>query len=148
MTQTTTKTLYDSDFAFWIEDTVNKLKVGDYYHVDWENLIEEIESLGRSERRELENRLTTLFEHALKRYYIPLSDCYHGWENTLKRTQKDLKKLLRDSPSLGNFFLEILHDCYEDAVDNLKDEYEINFPTLYPFPEEIETLLNDKFWEK
>ena len=84
MMQTTSKSLYDTDFAFWIDDTVNKLKASDYLQIDWENLIEEIESLGRSEKRELENRLTTLFEHALKRHYVPLPDCDRGWDNTLK----------------------------------------------------------------
>jgi hypothetical protein len=123
------------------------LKAGDYLQIDWENLIEEIESLGRSEKRELENRLTTLFEHALKRHYVPLPDCYRGWDNTLKRTQKDLKKLLRDSPSLGHFLLKILPDCYDDAVDNLRGEYEIDFPPLSPFSEDIAVLLNQSFWE-
>jgi hypothetical protein len=103
--------------------------------------------LGRQDKRELESRLITLFEHAIKRRYVPLSDCYRGWENTLKRTQKELKKNLRDSPSLKNYFLEILNDCYQDAVDNLQDDYDINFPENSPFSEKIETLLNEKFWQ-
>jgi hypothetical protein len=103
--------------------------------------------LGRQDKRELESRLITLFEHAIKRRYVPLSDCYRGWENTLKRTQKELKKNLRDSPSLKNYFLEILNDCYQDAVDNLQDDYDINFPENSPFPETIEVLLNEKFWQ-
>ncbi len=139
--------LYDQDFALWIETTVNQLKSKNFTELDLENLINEVESLGRQDKRELESRLITLFEHAIKRRYVPLSDCYRGWENTLKRTQKELKKNLRDSPSLKNYFLEILNDCYQDAVDNLQDDYDINFPENSPFSEKIETLLNEKFWQ-
>ncbi|HEY9693349.1 MAG TPA: DUF29 domain-containing protein [Oculatellaceae cyanobacterium] len=55
--------LYEQDFVAWCEDTANKLKKRDLDHLDFENLIEEIESLGRSDRRELKNRLTVLFAH-------------------------------------------------------------------------------------
>ena len=139
--------LYDQDFALWIETTVNQLKSKNFTELDLENLINEVESLGRQDKRELESRLITLFEHAIKRRYVPMTDCYRGWENTLKRTQKELKKNLRDSPSLKNYFLEILNDCYQDAVDNLQDDYDINFPENSPFPETIEVLLNEKFWQ-
>ena len=147
MTLATVKQLYDQDFALWIEETVKQLKSGNFSEVDLENLVEEVESLGRWDKRELENRLITLFEHALKRCYVPLPDCYRGWEVTLKRTQKELKKLLRDSPSLKNYLAEILLDCYEDGVDNIIDEYEINFPNSCPFTSNIDGLLNYKFWE-
>ncbi|MEB3189205.1 MAG: DUF29 domain-containing protein [Snowella sp.] len=139
--------LYDQDFALWIEATVNQLKSKNFTELDLENLISEVESLGRQDKRELENRLITLFEHAIKRRYVPLPDCYRGWENTLKRTQKELKKNLRDSPSLKNYFLAIMNDCYQDAVDNLQDDYDLKFPENSPFPETIEVLLNEKFWQ-
>ena len=79
MTLAKVKNLYDQDFALWIEATVKQLKSGDLSQVDLENLIEEVESLGRRDKRELKNRLITLFEQALKRRYLPLSDCYRGW---------------------------------------------------------------------
>jgi hypothetical protein len=50
------------------------LKQKNYDGVDWENVIEEIEQLGRSQRRELRNRLTTLLEHCLKLYYSDYSN--------------------------------------------------------------------------
>ena len=148
MTVTTlSPTLYEQDFALWIEKTVNQLKAGDFSKIDLENLIEEVESLGRQDKRELENRLTTLLEHGLKRRYVLMPDCYHGWENTLKRTQKELKKILRDSPSLRNYFLAMLTECYQDAVDNLEDDYGSVFPESCPFPEITEVLLTEKFWQ-
>lgn len=147
MEKTTEKTLYNQDFVLWVENTVQQLKEKNVDNIDWENLIGEVSSLGGRERRELESWLTTLFEHALKRYYVPLPDCYRGWENTIKRTQKDLKKLLRDSPSLQNYCGEIMSECYMDGVDNLIDEYDVKFPDICPFPDDLDILLNHKFWD-
>jgi hypothetical protein len=147
MTLTKVKTLYDSDFALWIEETVKRLKSGNLAEADLDNLIEEVESLVKKDKRELENCLTTLFEHALKYRYVPLSDCYRGWENTLKRTQKELKKILRDSPSLRNYFQDVWEECYQDAVDNIIDEYDVIFPDICPFSNDINELLNNKFWK-
>ncbi|MBG1267892.1 DUF29 domain-containing protein [Nostoc sp. WHI] len=146
MTQSPVKTLYETDFALWIQQTINSLQSQDYSKVDWENLIEEIEGLGRRDRRELESRLTTLFEHALKRNYVNLPECYGGWEATISRTQQELSRILRDSPSLRNYFLNIYDECYQNARKNISKEYKIKFPDDYPFPNNVETLLNESFW--
>lgn len=90
MTQSQAETLYDQDFYQWIEQTITCLKAGNLEALDRVNLIEEIDALGKREKRELENCLITLFEHALKRKYVPLEDCYRGWEVTIRRTQKDI----------------------------------------------------------
>ncbi|MDH6059703.1 DUF29 domain-containing protein [Chrysosporum bergii ANA360D] len=147
MVHITAKTLYDTDFALWVEDTVSKLKTGDFHQVDWENLIEEVESLGKRDKRELKNRLITLFEHILKRKYVPLSDCYRGWEVTIKRTQSKLRDILADSPSLRHLLLEIYRDCYDEALENMRIEYDANFPDVYPFINDVDVLLNQRFWE-
>ncbi|MCC5644137.1 DUF29 domain-containing protein [Nostoc sp. CHAB 5824] len=146
MTQSPVKTLYITDFVLWIEQTVNSLKSQDYSNVDWKNLIEEIEGLGRRDRRELESRLTTLFEHALKRNYVNLPECYGGWEATISRTQQELSCILRDSPSLRNYSLTICNECYQNAHKNMSKEYETKFLDNCPFPNDVETLLNESFW--
>ncbi|MGL5804776.1 MAG: DUF29 domain-containing protein [Xenococcaceae cyanobacterium] len=148
MNQTTSKTLYDSDFALWIEETVNKLKQRNTEDLDWENLIEEIESLGARDRRELESQLTTLFEHALKRRYVPLSNCYRSWEVTISRTQQELNQILRDSSSLRNYLMQVMDKCYQNALKNMQIEYDTEFPNIYPFPHDVDILLTEKFWEK
>jgi hypothetical protein len=147
MTKTSLKTLYDIDFALWIEDTVNQLKSRNIENLDWDNLIEEIESLGKRDKRELESRLTTLFEHALKRCYVLLPDCYRGWEVTISRTQQDIKKQLRDSPSLRNYLQEIYLNCYQEALGNMQIEYDAEFSDICPFPQDVDILLTGKFWE-
>lgn len=138
---------YDQDLALWVEQTVTLLKAKDYAEVDWENLIEELEGLTRSDKRELENHLVTLFEHALKRRYVPLSDCYRGWEATLSRTQKQILRVLRDSPSLNNYVLEIIEECYQDSLKNMRKEYDAVFPDSFPFDQEIGRLLAQEFWQ-
>ena len=123
------------------------IKSGDLSQVDLENLIEEVESLGRRDKRELKNRLITLFEHGLKRRYLPFSDCYRGWEVTIKRCQSKLKDILKDSPSLCSFLTDIYDDCYQEAVENMRIEYDANFPDVCPFYKDIDALLNHKFWQ-
>ncbi|AVQ74031.1 hypothetical protein B5D77_24515 [Microcystis sp. MC19] len=147
MTLAKVKNLYDQDFALWIEKTVKQLKSGDLSQVDLENLIEEVESLGRRDKRELKNRLITLFEQALKRRYLPLSECYRGWEVTIKRCQFKLKAILKDSPSLCSFLTDICDNCYQEVVENMRIEYDANFPDVCPFSKDIDGLLNHKFWE-
>ena len=140
------KTTYEQDFALWVEENIALLKAKNYNSVDWENLIEEVEGLTRSDKRELENRLITLFEHALKRRYVPLPDCYRGWELTLIRTQRKLKQILRDSPSLRNYFASLIEECYQNASKNIRVEYDVIFPDHLPFGEDIDQLLSEKFW--
>lgn len=141
MTKLSVKNLYQTDFALWVENTISKLKSQDYSHVDWENLIEEIETLGGRDRRELESRLTTLFEHLLKRRYVNLPECYRGWDVTISRTQQELKRIFRDSPSLRNYYLTVVDECYQDAVKNMSKEYDNQFPEDCHFPTDIDSLL-------
>lgn len=144
---TSSTTRYDQDFALWVAENIALLKAKNYDAVDWDNLIEEVEGLTRSDKRELENRLVTLFEHALKRRYVALPDCYRGWEGTLIRTQQRLEQILRDSPSLRNYLVEILAKCYQNALKNMRKEYDARFPDCLPFPEEIDQLLSAEFWQ-
>jgi len=148
MTLAKVKNLYDQDFALWIEATVKQLKSGDFYQVDLENLIEEVESLGKSQRKAVDNFLTRLLEHLLKRCYVVLPDCYRGWEIEIRNFRKELKKEFKYSPSLKRFMIEILEECYREALEAVKEDYpDSNFPDICPFAEDIDGLLNHKFWE-
>ncbi|WP_261779722.1 DUF29 domain-containing protein, partial [Microcystis aeruginosa] len=81
MTLAKVKNLYNQDFALWIEATVKQLKSGDLSQVDLENLIEEVESLGKSQRKAVDNFLTRLLEHLLKPTFRRL-------KNTKEKTEK------------------------------------------------------------
>lgn len=143
-----TKSLYDVDFALWIEDTVNQLKSRNLENLDWENLIEEIESLGKSQRKAVRSFLLRLLEHLLKRYYVKLPDCYRGWEIEIRNFRRELKAEFKDSPSLKSFMLEILTESYQEALEVVREDYpDVTFSDVSPFPQDIEILLTQKFWE-
>jgi hypothetical protein len=81
MTQAPTAlTLYDQDYLLWTEDTVNQLRNKKFYRLDLMNLIEEIEDLGKSQKRELKSRLGELLEHILKRTYIDTAFLVSIWD--------------------------------------------------------------------
>jgi Domain of unknown function DUF29 len=63
--------LHATDYVQWIESTVAKLQRQDYANVDWHNLIEEIEEMGRSERKSLKSNFIVVVLHLLKWQYQP-----------------------------------------------------------------------------
>ena len=154
MIQTVTPTvtpksvLYDADFLLWTEETVAKLKARDFEGLDLVNLIEEIESLGRSEKREIKSRLIVLLEHLLKRIYVNMPDCYGGWENTIGSQRTNIQLLITDSPSLKSFWDESFTIAFELALKNVCKSYKsCEFPDTWQFSRELEAILNIDFWE-
>ncbi len=143
-----TNSLYERDFAQWVEKTVHQLHTRNIENLDWENLIEEVESLGRSQRKAVRSFLLNLLENLLKRCYVPLTDCYRGWEIEIRNFRRELKQEFKDSPSLNSFAMEILAETYQDALESLKEDYpNIVFPDGCPFTANLEALLTVKFWE-
>jgi hypothetical protein len=99
------KTLYDEDFFAWSQGQAEALRSsargGSNQQLDWDNLAEEIESLGRSERRELRSRISTIIEHLVKLGHSPASDPRNDWQDTIRRERVEIERLLEDSPSLA-----------------------------------------------
>ena len=155
MTQAITRkslnaSLYESDFLLWTEETVAKLKARDFDHVDFENLIEEIESLGRSEKKEVRNRLKTLLEHLSKRIYIDMPQEFNGWERTIREQRAEIRVELKDMPSLKRFWDELFDVAWGLALLKVKDEYEkkgYQIPDQWQFSRDIEEMLSVKFWD-
>jgi hypothetical protein len=148
VTELKKRSLYEQDFLLWSEDTAAKLKVRDFEHLDLENLIEEVESLGRSDRKELFNRLVVILEHLLKRLYVNSPDDYNGWERTVRTQRTKLKFLLKDSPSLKSKWEEYLEDAWNVALKTVQEDYpNIEFPDRFPYSTNVDPLLNKKYWE-
>lgn len=103
-----------ADWSAWIDQTTKLLRDRRWHDLDIDQLIEEIESLGRSERRAITSQLTRLLLHLLKWQYQPQrrSD---SWLDlvTDDRTQIDL--VIVDSPSLRNYPAEELEASYQCA---------------------------------
>lgn len=148
MTQLSVKSLYDQDFALWVEKTVQQLNAEDFQNVDWQNLMEEIGSLGKSQRKAVRSCLQRLLEHLLKRCYVPLADCYREWEIEIRNFRENLDWELADYPSLKGFILDILEKSYQKALINMRQDYPaIAFPDSYPFSRELDALLTEVLWD-
>ncbi len=98
--------LYEEDFVRWTEQQAAALrraaglKLGTNLPLDWENLAEEIDSLGRSNRRELRSRIAVIIEHLIKLECSPARDPRADWIATIGRERRNIEGLLEDSPSL------------------------------------------------
>jgi hypothetical protein len=144
----TTPSLYDRDILLWVEDTVAKLKSHNFEQLDIENLIEEVEALGISQRNELSSCLLVLLEHLLKRLYVPLSDDYRGWERTIRNQRNALEILLKQAPSLKTRWDDSFVDAWKTALKTVRKEYrQVQFPDQWQFPSDLETMLDTDFWE-
>jgi len=141
-------TLYERDLDLWLEMAIIQLKAGDFDNLDVENLIEELEGLSGSNKREIESRLIKLIEHILKRCYVNMPDCYRGWEVTMISQRDELRRLIRQSPSLKRHFLQSFDESFDTALELVKTEYDqTDFPDTWQFSAEIEAMLTVKFWE-
>ncbi|OCR02310.1 hypothetical protein BCD67_20135 [Oscillatoriales cyanobacterium USR001] len=129
------QSLYELDYLKWIETTVEKLRSQDYSNVDWENLIEEIESMGRSDRRSLESNLMIVIMHLLKWQFQPELRSL-SWKSSIVEHRRRIRKALKDSPSLKPYLEEIFSECYWDAVEQASAETGLAltvFPQLCPY---------------
>jgi hypothetical protein len=134
--------LYDEDYCLWLETTAKLLQERRFEELDIDNLVEEIQGLAKSDRRELRNRLTVLLEHLLKLAYWEeeRQACSRGWKNTIREQRRQIKLLLNDSPSLKPFLLKMIAECYADAREDTGEKTGLpidTFPEQCPFtPEE------------
>jgi len=141
--------LYDQDFYLWLEQTVKTLRIKQFTDLDVDHLIEEIEAMGRSEKREVKSRLEVMFEHLLKlKYWLSEKDQNaRGWQGTVIEQRRQLKGVLADSPSLKTLLITEFDNCYDHGR-----QYLIRFnqlePTLFPEvnPFTIEQILDDDYF--
>jgi hypothetical protein len=107
--------LYETDFYAWTQKQVQLLRQRDLNNLDIENLIEEIDSLGKQERRELVNRLIVLIAHLLKWEY-QTDRRSRSWYLTIREQRSAIRQLLKESPSLKPYLPEAIADSYDRAV--------------------------------
>ena len=108
------KQLYHQDFYLWIQATTKLLQAGKFSQLDLENLIEEMQAMGRREKRELRSRLIILLMHLLKWKYQPQKRT-ESWLNTINEQRISLEELFEDSPSLKPLLADIFDQCYQKA---------------------------------
>ncbi len=126
---------YENDFYAWTIHNAQLLKKGKLSEVDVKNIAEEIESMGKSEKRELINRLAILLAHLLKWKFQPVRQS-KSWELTIKEQRFELIDLLKESPSLKHELEKKLSHAYQKALMMAEKETGLeqkNFPKKCPF---------------
>ncbi|EPT1451923.1 DUF29 domain-containing protein [Escherichia coli] len=105
---------YDVDFYGWTQEQAELLRSGQLDALDLANLVEEVEAMGRSEKRELQSRLVKLFAHLLKWRY---QEARRGmsWQLTIKGQRLNIAECLEDNPSLKSKLPGIMAKAYEHA---------------------------------
>lgn len=136
---------YEEDFYAWTVEQARLLRLGELSAIDAANIAEEIESMGRSDRRAIESRLTVLLTHLLTWREQP-SLRGASWSGTIREQRRRIEKLLRESPSLRPFVSEALAEAYGEAREDAAEQAglpETDFPAECPFT--VEQVLSRDF---
>jgi hypothetical protein len=142
---TTASDLYEQDYNLWLEQTSQQLRSRAFTQLDLENLIEEIEDMGRSQKNALASNTAILLMHLLKYQYQP-SKRSSSWRSTIVEHRRRILRALKSSPSLQPYLREIFPECYEEARVDAATETQLpmdSFPAKCPFT--MEEVLNPKF---
>jgi uncharacterized protein DUF29 len=106
---------YDTDVFLWSEhqaDLLRRVAAGENINdqVDWPNIIEEVETVGRSERAALQSHIAMVLEHLIKLQASPATDPRNGWMGSIDRARGDIDRDLKDSPSLRRLVAAMIAD--------------------------------------
>lgn len=140
---------YDNDFFKWTKTQANLMKKGLFDKLDTANLIEEIESLGRNDKRSLRSYTIVLLMHLLKqKYQAGGKGNSDSWQSSVRNATREIQFLLQDSPSLKTELLKLYEQAYEVAKEEAAIETKLplkTFPQECPWKiEEILPFINKK----
>ena len=130
---------YLEDFSSWIHQTAQLLRERRWHEIDMPHLIEEVEDLGKSERRGIASQLTRLLLHLLKWQYQPQrrSD---SWLDSITDARTQIELAIEDSPSLRRYPTEQLEASYRRARRQAAKQTDMEmavFPEMCPYPLEV-----------
>lgn len=140
------KNKYEKDFYAWTMHNAKLIRQGKFSEIDVDNVAEEIESMGRSDKRELINRLAVLIAHLLKWEFQPERRS-NSWKMTIREQRSNVKELLSESPSLKHEIESKLIDAYKKALFTAIRETGMpikTFPKKCPFT--LEQCLRETFF--
>lgn len=120
--------LYNQDYQLWLTKTAQQLRERQWHEVDWENLIEEIEDMRKSQRRAVESYLTRLLEHLFKLAYWQSEKSHSGnyWASEIVNFRYQIRKRLQESASLKSAMSEIDAETLPVAIKSVSK--------LFPLP--------------
>jgi len=138
---------YEQDFYGWTQAQAAALRDRKWDTLDLEHLAEEIDSLGKSDRRALVSHLDRLLLHLLKWRYDPAQEPRRGWQLTIRHARRELAELLAENRSLHGYPAERLADAYRHARGDAVIDTGLplaTFPEVCPWP--IAQVLDVDFW--
>lgn len=153
-----TEISYQQDLNLWREQTINKIRQGNYQEIDWENLIEELEDMGKSEKRAFRNNLMVLLAHLLKlKVQFDAPDTMkRSWYNSVDEHRARIKDDLLDNPSYKATLTNTIKEAYKKAIklaikEGQRASFGVRKPSVSEYPQEcpftIEQIFDDNFYE-
>ena len=149
--------LYEQDFNRWREFTIEQIKARNFQDIDWENLLIELEDMGKSEKRAFVSNLTILIAHLLK--LVVQKDAPDSmkasWYNSVTEHRFRVQKDLQENPSFKTDLQAGIAKAYKDGKKlAIKEGQRASFGVRKPLPQEypnqcpftIEQLLNEDFY--
>jgi hypothetical protein len=139
-------TLYEQDFYAWANEQAALLRAGRLSEADIEHVAEEIESMGKTEKRELVSRLTVLLLHLIKWQFQPARRG-KSWQNSVEVQRISLRSHMRDNPSLKSSLDDAVIEAYRVAQLEAENETGIDkdsFPSVCLWS--FEQMMAEDFW--
>ena len=115
------QSLYDRDFYLWVEQQAALLREGRLDELDVTNLLEEIESLGRKDKKAIQSNLVMVLTHLLKYQFQP-DQRSSGWRGSIVEHRRRLRYDFKESPRLRAHASEVVTEAYEDAREQASAE--------------------------
>lgn len=137
---------YDQDFYTWALHNAKLLRQGKLSEIDAENIAEELESMGKRDKRQLINRSIVLLIHLLKWEFQPKKRS-RSWKGSIIEQRRRILQLLEDSPSLHQELDTKLGYVYQEAIKQAAIETGLKitaFPQNCPYSKE--QMLSDEFY--
>ncbi|MEM9275726.1 MAG: DUF29 domain-containing protein [Cyanobacteria bacterium P01_F01_bin.143] len=149
--------LYEQDFNRWREVVIKQIKAKNFQAIDWENLVVELEDMGKAEKRAFVSNLTILIAHLLK--LMIQKDAPNtmkgSWYSSVTEHRFRVQKDLQDNPSFKSYLAEAISKSYKDArklaiKEGQKADFGVRKPSVAEYPHQcpftIEQLLDEDFY--
>ncbi len=138
------KQLYCQDLNLWRQEIINAIQNKQLENMDWDNLIEEINDMGASEKRALRSYMKRLIEHILKLRYWDDEREYNqrGWKKEVVNFREEIKSILEESPSLKNYLQQNYSDWYKKSAKAMRQEFSIPDDNLV----DLDVIMTDDYF--
>lgn len=127
---------YKADFALWALKQARLIEEGRFAELDIANLVDEVESLGKSQKSELRNRLATIIEHLLKHRHGRMRNPAGKWRRTIRLQRRLANELLAENPSFKSILDDTFNIAWQIGVHEALEGFEDYEPDLLKLHEQ------------